>query len=73
MGAAFPKTDPFEEPPRAEKGDDDAAKPEREEFAKVSDDLEGGAASDLSSPSDVACEGPGMGALPVSLGGYGIY
>ena len=54
LGAALPKTDPFDEPLRAEKGDGAAAKPEREEFPNVRDDLEAG--PDLSSSPDVACE-----------------
>lgn len=53
MEAAFPKTDPFE-PPRAEKGEVAAAKPEREEFAKVSEDFDEAAASGLFSSADIS-------------------
>lgn len=66
MATALPKTDPFEEPLKAENGDAAAVKPEMDEFAKESAGFVEGTVSDLPSSPGVDCEGPGLGALLVA-------
>lgn len=65
MAAALPKMDPFDELPKAEKGDAAAAKPERDEFTKESVGFVEGTVSDLPSSLGVDSDGSGSGALPV--------
>lgn len=58
LKVAPPKADPLEEPPKAEKGDADVAKLEREELAKVRVGFEGTASA--------------VSALPVNLEACGL-